>query len=215
MREKKFWLKQIKDFTSLKPTEEFGQNEVNLDYILNQFGTGIRYWVCHLDDTLFNEMNQFKKYHQVEWENLLFDFDFLHRFGFNHWSDLSNYKESVGLLINATNRIEIKFGAKFLTRFNSIALMNHGTFFPIYKASFLDLEFETKPKTKTLILIQFETGLIGKYAIQSKNLLMDDIEFHCHQINGISFLAQILYGKQILTNFLNDSVIVSSKVLVD
>lgn len=214
MLEKKFWLKQIKDFTSLKPTEEFGQNEVNLDYILNQFGTGIRYWVCHLDGNLFNEMNQFKKYHRVEWENLLFDFDFLHRFGFNHWSELSNKKESAGLLINSTNRIEIKFGAKFLTRFNSMALMNDSTFFPIYKTSFVDLEFETPPKTKTLILIQFETGLIGKYAIQSKNLLMDDIEFHCHQINNISFLAQVLYGKQILKNKLQETLITAVKVLI-
>jgi hypothetical protein len=185
-----------------------------LDYILNQFGTGIRYWICDLDIVIFQKMNEFRLHYQVEWEHLLFDFDFLQRFGFNHWSDLSNQAEYIGFFIHPMNKIEIKLGTKFITRFKSLELLNQETFFPLYRSAFFDLKMEQKPNIQTFLLIQFETGLIGKYKIPSKNLLMDDLEFLCSRINNLTFITHLRYRNQILKSTKNVSVSTSSKVII-
>jgi hypothetical protein len=185
-----------------------------LDYILNQFGTGIRYWVCNLENELFQKMNEFRLHNQVEWEQLLFDFDFLQRFGFNHWYELTNKPESIGFLINSYNKMEIKIGSKFITRFKSFELLNQETFFPLFKTTFFDLKIEQNRNIQSFILIQFETGLIGKYKIHSKDFLMDDLEFHCCQLNGMSFISQLYFRNQILKSTKNDSVSTSSMVIL-
>ena len=159
-------------------------------------------------------MNEFRLHHQVEWERLLFDFDFLQRFGFNHWHELSNKPECTGFIINSSNKMELKLGSKFITRFKSFELLNQETFFPLYKTSFFDLKKEQIPNIQTFLLIQFETGLIGKYKIHSKDFLMDDLEFHCCRLNGMSFISQLSYRNQILKSTKNDSVSTSSMVIL-
>jgi hypothetical protein len=39
-----------------------------MNYIINLFGTGIRYWHCEVDQDMFDEMNRIRIKNQVEWE---------------------------------------------------------------------------------------------------------------------------------------------------
>jgi len=70
-------------------------------------------------------MKKIKLKHNVEWENLFFDFDFLNHYGFNHWSELSRTPPKVVFLINSSNLIEIKQAGKLITRFKSNELDQH------------------------------------------------------------------------------------------
>ena len=48
-----------------------------MNYIINLFGTGIRYWHCEVDQDMFDEMNRIRIKNQVEWEIVLFNLEFL------------------------------------------------------------------------------------------------------------------------------------------
>jgi hypothetical protein len=181
-------------------------------FIINLFGIGIRYWVCDIPMVLFEEMELIRINLKVEWEELLFDFDFLQHFGFSHWSELSQFPEKIGFLLDSQNRIEIKHGAKFVARFRSHELLNYETLFPLFRTNHSEIIIEQKQDFRRLILIQYEKGLVGKYKIPSDFLNMNEVEFHLKAMNGLLFLSEITYQKQSLKSTGNDTLCFSSKV---
>ncbi|MFN5911195.1 MAG: hypothetical protein ACK45H_07680 [Bacteroidota bacterium] len=143
-------------------------------YIINLFGEGIRYWICDLEDPLWEPLTHYKMTHQINWNDLLVDLSLLKKFGILHWSELAVEQERSGLLINATNRIEIKKGSRTLERLYADELMHSKTLFPKFRTALR--EFKTDIQ-RNPIIVQFETGLVAKFRIDEDGLLIDNLNF--------------------------------------
>lgn len=183
------------------------------NFIMNLFGTGIRYWICEVPIETYDKMQHIKDKYQVEWENLLFDFDFLKHFGFNHWSELSNYSEEIGFLIIPENRIEIKCASKFVARFKAIDLNSTATLFPLFRTSVMNRIVEKNPASKLFILIHYEKGLIAKYQFIADHFIIEDLDFQLEKSANHLILKNINYRSVLIPRVKDDSMIISTKVL--
>jgi hypothetical protein len=181
-------------------------------FIINLFGTGIRYWICEIPIPLYEEMNKIRINKKVEWENLLFDFDFLKHFGFDHWSELSPHPEQTGFFLDPKNRIEIKQGAKFIARFRANELMNSETLFPLYQTSQFNLEYTPTPNTQHFILVQFEKGLVAKFKFEAKQFSIDELTFKIQILKNLAFLGDIELNHEGLQRSSDDTVTTGSLV---
>jgi hypothetical protein len=188
-----------------------------MNYIINLFGTGIRYWNCELDQTVFDDMNRIRMKNQVEWEQVLFDLDFLSHYGFAHWSELSKSPAQPGteaaqrgFLLDPQNRIEIKQGGKLLSRFRANELDTAATLFPLYSTSYREEEHEATPTKTSFQLIQFEKGLIGKFKFEADHFSIDQLHYVLSRIGNNTFLSHIQLGEQFLESSQEDCVVVGS-----
>lgn len=181
-------------------------------FIINLFGTGVRYSICEIPIPLYEEMSKIKLNHKVEWEDLLFDFDFLKHFGFDHWSELSQQPEQTGFLIDQQNRIEIKQGAKFIARFRANELMNSETLFPLYKTTQFNLKLTSGPNTRDFVLAQFENGLISKFRFDANQFSIDELTFKIHHLKNLSFLSAIEFNQEVLQRSSDDTLTTGSLV---
>lgn len=159
-------------------------------------------------------MKKIKLKHNVEWENLFFDFDFLNHYGFNHWSELSRTPPKVVFLINSSNLIEIKQAGKLITRFKSNELDQHQVLFPLYRTKENRKPEPTLNNEVQLKLIQFEKGLIAKFVFQSDKFSIDTLEFNLDKIESLNFLESICFDSSKLEINLEDTVIVGTKVIL-
>jgi hypothetical protein len=148
-------------------------------YVLNLFGDGIRYWICDTDSPKWEPLVKYKNENHSDWNDLLFDLSFLNKFGFNHWSALATEQEAYGFLLTEKNRVEIKKGARFLEKFRSIELYNDTTLFPRFQTDIRTIETVNSLK---LFIMQFETGLSGKYKIETEAISIDDLQFILEQV---------------------------------
>lgn len=181
-------------------------------FIINLFGTGIRYWCCEVPIEMYDEMKLIKEKKQVGWENLLFDFDFLNHFGFNHWSELSILQEQIGFLVIPENRVEIKSGSKFITRFRAVDLNNTGTLFRLYNTNLAKQIIENKPLSKSFILINYEKGLIAKYQFITEYFKIENLVFHLETFGESLILKNINHKSVIIPRIADDSLTISTKV---
>ncbi len=186
---------------------------MNSKFIINLFGIGVRYWNCEIPIQIYEEMNKIRLNHKVEWECILFDFDFLKHFGLNHWSELSSNSEQIGFLLDPQNRIEIKMGAKFIARFRAIDLNNTGTLFPLFKTKLSNSQRNKKPFIELFELIHFEKGLIAKYQFDAENFKIEDLEFHLAHIGDFLILKNIENNNGIIKKTKDDSLTISMKVI--
>ncbi len=187
-----------------------------MTYIINLFGIGIRYWICEVPELMYDEMQQIRSKHKVEWERLLFDFDLLAHFGYSHWSELSNYPEQSGFLLDPQNRIEIKQGAKFIARFRANELTNDTTLFPLYNSGYASLINDTTDIfQRKIMLLQKEQGLIGKYKFQTENFYLDNLRFQLKHVSSFDILQQINYDTTNLQSIDSDSLTISSVVIYE
>jgi hypothetical protein len=186
-----------------------------MNYIINLFGTGIRYWNCELPTDVFDDMNQRIQKHNVRWEDMLFDLEILNHYGFEHWSKLSSNPANVGFLLEARNRIEIKQESKLITRFKATDFKTELTLFPLYQTVFIKESTEDKADIKSFKLIQMEKGLIGKYKFQSENFSIDQLAFTLSSIKKMQFLLQIKVEDRILVSSQEDNVITGGEVFFD
>jgi hypothetical protein len=186
-----------------------------MNYIINLFGTGIRYWNCELPIDVFNDMNQRVQKHNVRWEDMLFDLEILNHYGFEHWSKLSSKPANVGFLLQPQNRIEIKQESKLITRFKANDLKTELTLFPLYKTVFDIDSIDEKGDTKSFKLIQMEKGLIGKYKFQSGKFSIDQLEYTLSSIDKKQFLLHIKVEDRILVTSQEDNVIIGGEVFFD
>ena len=185
-----------------------------MTYIINLFGTGIRFWICDIRQDEFDEMQTIQQRNQVEWENLLFDFDFLKHFGFKHWSELSKQPEQTGILLLPENRIEIKLKAKFVSRFKANELFNLGTFFPLFQTVHVPLNLNSESDSKKIIIVQIEKGLIGKYRFVSEEFLMNDLLFELTEFNELTYLTGLEFKGKRTKCTLEDSIVIGTKVFI-
>ena len=155
-----------------------------------------------------------KKKHNVEWEELLFDFDFLKHFGYDHWSELSLQPEQTGFLIDSQNRIEIKMKAKLISRFFSFELLNLETLFPIYDTFNYVMEYQPLTSFKRIIVIQIEKGLVGKYYIETNQFQMNEMKYELVLMQHLKFLRTIVYKHELLTQINDDTVVIGNKVIL-
>jgi hypothetical protein len=186
-----------------------------MSFIINLFGTGIRYWICEIPLPIFDEMYAIKEKNQVEWENLLFDFDFLKHFGYNHWNELSRQKEKTGFLLDPQNRIEIKQGSKFIARFRANELTNRETLFPLYQTTHSELSYPKNSSYQTMILIQYEKGLISKYKFESNLFTINDLSFKTSSMKELYFLNDIALNQIELVSCSDDALVIGCLVLLD
>jgi hypothetical protein len=184
-----------------------------MNYIINLFGTGIRYWNCELPIDVFNDMHQRIQKHNVRWEEMLFDLEILNHYGFEHWSKLSPIPANVGFLLQPQNRIEIKQESKLITRFKAIDLKTESTLFPLYQTVFIKESTKDKADIKSFKLIQMEKGLIGKYKFQSEKFSIDQLGFTLSSIEKKQFLLQIKVEDRILGSSQEDNVIIGGEIL--
>ncbi len=182
-------------------------------FIINLFGTGIRYWFCEVPIEMYDEMKLIKEKKQVGWENLLFDFDFLNHFGLNHWSELSSLQEEIGFLLIPENRVEIKSGAKFITRFRAVDLNSTGTLFPLYNTNLTKQIIENKPLSKSFILIHYEKGLIAKYQFVTDHFSLEDLDFQLENFAETFILKNVNYRNAVIPSIGDDSLTISTKVI--
>lgn len=185
-----------------------------MSYIINLFGTGIRYWICEIPMPQFEEMETIKEQHKVEWERLLFDFDFLKRFGYKNWSEMSRYPEQVGFLLLPENRFEIKLKSKLITRFFAHELSNQETLFPLYQTYQTVNQFQGLNSTKRLLVMQFEKGLIGKYAIETNNFDISSMKFGFTQLPTEEVISGFMYRESELKCLKDDTLVIGTKVIL-
>ena len=185
-----------------------------MSYIINLFGTGIRYWICEIPIPQFEEMEKIKQQHKVEWERLLFDFDFLKRFGYEHWSEMSPYKELNGFYLLPENRIEIKLKAKLITRFFAHELLNQETLFPIYQTFKKENQYQELITLKRVLVMQFEKGLIGKYAIMTDQFDISTMKFGLSQLPFEEVLSGFMYQETELNSLKDDTMVIGTKVML-
>jgi hypothetical protein len=159
-------------------------------------------------------MNLIRVKHQATWEEILFDIDFLNHFGYAHWENLSVQKEEIGFLLDPTNKIEIKQGAKTVARLFSNKLLNSETLFPLYNTQETTLTLKNRDEYQVFYLIQLETGLIGKFQFETSQFSIEDLTFNLGKLDQFSFLKNIHFQNTPLTSISEDSLIVSSKVIM-
>jgi hypothetical protein len=185
-----------------------------MSYIINLFEIGIRYWICDLPEPIFEEMLRLQTKHKVHWEQLLFDFDLLKHFGYNHWCQLSQQTEKTGFLLEPQNRIEIKQGSKFIARFKADQLTNSSTLFPLYQITETKWLPDTKEGCKTFILTQHEKGLIGKFKFEADEFKIEYLNFNIKNLESFSFLSEFEYQNQKLKKISDDVLTISNSAIL-
>ena len=182
-------------------------------YIVNLFGDGIRYQICDLDDPLWEPLIEYRLKYLTTWYDILMDLTLLQKFGINDLSQLSNQKETFGILLNEQNRIEIKKGARYLEKFRSIELNNLNTLFPKYTTY---VNKSMKIPNNHLFIMYSETGLIGKYKIETQSMLIEDVSFILEnppQLEQSILFTDLLYKGSKLKRLHSDTVVRAIKIL--
>ena len=186
-----------------------------MSYIINLFGNGIRYWVCDTDAPILEPLNALRLQRSLRWDQVLFDLSLLNRHGIDHWSSLSQQGEKLGFVLSDQNRIEIKKASKLIQRFHSIELYNDQTLFPRFQTNTLPFPDRS---TDQLIILQFETGLLGKYRFTSDQIQMEDLNFMLERpipqendllLTGITHRGNALVSEQ------EDTVVRGLRVIED
>ena len=181
-----------------------------MSIIINLFGESLRYWVCNIPNEQFYEFEKIKKRHNLEWEMMLFDFDFLSHFGYSHWSELSKESERNVFLLNYSNRLEIKKQNKILLKIPSIDLLNQTNLFKLYNTNTSELDFPNIPGFKTLLLLQHEIGHFSKHQINTNTFDINLLQFEI-----VNSPNKIIKGIESLLLYKNEKLkIISEDVLV-
>ncbi len=175
---------------------------------INIYGEGVRIWLCHVEDELFQKMNRARK--ELPWESVLFDLEFLEHFGFQHWSELAKTKEQIGFYLTERNIIEIKKGNKRLSKFFANDLIATNLLFPMYDT--IQTQFVNSDDC-SFVLLEYETGLVMSYSIESDNLIMDELTFELASIQGETLLSGIRYKNKILGISKSDTVVRGNNVI--
>jgi len=151
-----------------------------MPFFINLFGESMRYWICDLPKETYDFISKYKEENNKSWEELFFDFDFLNTFGFNHWSELTDYPEFRGFLINKNNRIEVKGKIKKALKIDATELLSKNTLFPLYKVSMIETNLPLND-SKRFVLINYEIGQFAKYSFESELFEVDKLDFQVSQ----------------------------------
>ncbi len=180
-----------------------------MSFIINLFGDCIRYWECTISEEQFIDFEKIKNKNQLTWETILVNFEFLNHFGYSHWSEFSNQKVKRLFALTPLNKIEIKEKNKFILKINSDKILNN-SLFELYKTEFKQLKNTISSEGKSFIISQKETGLFGKYELESTNFDINKLEFKVYSrdsIFNIETLTSVLYDNKSLTIKKQDTMV--------
>lgn len=184
-----------------------------MKFIINLFGSGIRFWECQIDQDIYDDMNRIREKHNVDWEKILFDLHFLNHYGYNHWSELSKCAPTTGFLLNSSNIIEIKQGGKLVSRFKSLELENSQVLFPLYNTVNAKKSKTTQTNGVHFNLIQYEKGLIAKLKFEAEIFSIQHVTFHIDTLESEIFLSSISVNSLPLYIAQEDTLIVGTKII--
>jgi hypothetical protein len=186
--------------------------------VLNLFGEGLRCWVCDIPLAQFQEMLAIKERHQLPWERLFFDFDFIKHYGFDHWSEMATRGEHRFFALKKNNSIELKEKRKMLFKIDADELDLNFTLFPIFQISVEEnIRFPKLPGMKTILLVEQETGCFGKFEIQTTTFDINQLQFlTLHAIESYLYpaLVAINYAGENLQLVSDDLVVRGTGVML-
>jgi len=187
-----------------------------MPYFINLFGESLRYWICDLPQETYDFMRKYKEENNKSWEDLFFDFDFLNTFGFNHWSELTEYPEFRGFFIIKNNRIEVKGKIKKALKLNATELLNQNTLFPLYQVSMIESTLPLNA-SKRFILLNYEIGQFAKYSFESDSFDINKLEFQVSQFpfsNSFFLLFNIKY-KDVELKILREDTLINKMQVIE
>lgn len=189
-----------------------------MSVVLNLFGEGLRCWVCDIPLAQFQEMSAIKERHQLPWERLFFDFDFIKHYGFDHWSEMATRGEYRFFALKKSNSIELKEKRKTLFKIDADELDLNFTLFPIFNVHVEDnIRFPPLPGMQTILLVEQETGMFGKFEINTSNFDVNQLQFlTLHAIESYQYpsLVEIYYAGEQLKVVSEDLVVRGSGVML-
>ncbi len=180
-----------------------------MSFIINLFGDCIRYWECTISDEQYIEFEKIKSKHQLSWETMLVNFEFLNHFGYTHWSEFSTKKVKRVFLLTPFNKIEIKEKNKFIIKMNSDKVLNN-SLFELYNTTIIPFKSTIQNEGKSFIISQKETGLFGKYQFESADFDIDKLEFKVFSSESVfktETLNSLTYDSKTLTIKKEDTMI--------
>lgn len=179
---------------------------------INMFGDGVRVHICDLEPDLYYAMLNDKV--DAPWELVLFDPDFLNKFGFNHWSELSSFPEIIGFKLVKEGVVEIKKKAKKLARFLGDEMVVKHTLFAVYHTVLKELPNPSE-KYRRLILVAYEKGLVHSFSIAKEEVVMTDLEFEIQQFDLDLYCIGINHDRVQIKSSKNDTVVRGVRVLTE
>lgn len=131
------------------------------------------------------------------------------KFGIDHWSNLTEIPEQYGMMLTMNDRIEIKNGSKIIKKFKAAELTESDKLFPLFNTSiYRPRNFELLENS--LLIAQFETGLIAKYCFQTAKFDPDELNFHiCKPFEEMNdhLLQRITYNGMLIEKKMEDTVV--------
>ena len=188
-------------------------------YIINLFGTGIRYWVCKIPVALFDEMEAYKKNAKCAWEEIFFDLHVLAKWGFESWENIHLMHNGRGWLIGGENYIEFRTKGKRVKKMIAQELNNAYVLFNPFALERNEEILSPNEEFKVVILVQIETGLVFKSKINQEKIDLDKMIFHLNygplkENFEEDWVTKISYeGRPVLCSD-EDTLVRSSKVIL-
>ena len=183
------------------------EGKQTMSTIINLFGSGIRCWICEIPMHRYNQLKEVAAFHSTTIDTILFDLEVLQNLGYNHWATIFPIEEIIGFIIDDRNKIEIKNGAKIVSKFISNQILGTEVLFKLYSTK--EVAFKTVHRTnyKYLLIGQKETGSY-KYKINTDNFEIEKLCFSfCKGINKENSVVTISYNGNNLYPINSDTVI--------
>lgn len=182
---------------------------------INLFGDGIRTSEYLVPLELYEKLEKFKHSKNYLWEILLFDIELLNHFGIETLDLFLNNKPSVKSKINGENKLEIKEKNKFLLKTTLDSILNKESLFDLYKTQTIFSNFVQKENFKTIIINQFEIGLIGKYEVITDYFDVNQLIFEISKEETTPLLLnEFYYENKKSKKILEDTLIRGHQVII-
>ncbi len=185
-------------------------------FVINLFGTGLRYWVLELDKSLLYGFRSKAFKAKVKFEEVFFDLTIINQLGFSHWSEIPHVDDSFGMIIKPSNSIEIRKKYRKIRQLPVTDLIENNLLIQDYNIIESSLDFKPKEDFHYYFLAQFEKGLIAKYKTYQP-LRVDQMDFCIKTIptksNGVRLLTKIKSELLSINKIKEDTVITSQKVI--
>ena len=160
-------------------------------YVVNMFGTGIRYWILDIPADLFSQIKKIKNKSNLEYVDLFFDDEFLKFFEINNWEDFHCQKSGRGLYLSVSNSIEIKKGTKRIAKFTGYDLLHSPLMFQPYKIeNNPDVLIKPERECVQIAIVQEEIGKFYKFKIETTSFEIDNLVFQKNRFQLNEFLQQ-------------------------
>ena len=187
-------------------------------YIINCFGSGIRYWLCRIPKGEFVAMDEYRLKNQCNWVDIFFNLEVLGEFGYNDWESIHLLQEGKGWLLKKGNWIEIKKERK-KRKILVEEFVGNGFVFDFFNKDLDRSKILKEEGFIDLALVQIESGLVFKFEIMEEQLDMDKMKFQMnyHPLSEkleMDWVSGISYDGLNLNETKEDSLTRESKVIL-